>query len=231
MDVPSIVFSLWLTLFGRSAGHTILHVTLAVDRGTTSQHTANVAIGEAAIWARYGVEVRADACPPQDRAIFLNVVFAGRRGASTDEGSIGSVEFTSGTPLPNVSLYASDVHDLVEATVGADTRAWPDSYREDVEGRALGRALAHEIGHYLLRTRQHARSGLMRANQPIPRLIERDRHRFSLSSPELARLDLLHADSVDRSTGFTARVTRDRISSQSNPLPLLRKNAGTTSYE
>jgi hypothetical protein len=30
-------------------------------------------------------------------------------------------------------------------------------------GRALGRVLAHEIGHYLLGTREHTRNGLMRA--------------------------------------------------------------------
>lgn len=226
------MFSLWLTLLGRSTGHAILHVDLAVDRGTVSQHEVKAAVAEAAaIWARYGVDVQVDACAPCDSATILRVVFAGRHRVDTSEGSIGSIEFASNTPRPNVSLYAADVHELIETTLGEGVRAWPTALRDDIEGRALGRALAHEIGHYLLRTRDHARSGLMRANQPIPMLIERDRGRFSLSPPELARLDLLHADSLARSIGLTARVTRDRISSQSNLLPRLRKGTGTTSYE
>ena len=230
--MPSIVFSLWLTLLGRSAGHAILHVNLVVDRGTVSQRRANVTVAEAAaIWAPYDVEVRGDGCAPSDHAITLNVAFAGHHGAATQDGTVGSIEFASDTPRPNVSLYAADIHESVEAMLGAATRAWPDVQRDDVEGRALGRALAHEIGHYLLRTREHARSGLMRANQPIPTLIERDRRRFSLSPSEIARLDALHASSVDRSIALTARVTSDRISSQSNPPRRARKGAGTTSYE
>jgi len=230
--VPSIVFSLWLTLLGRSAGHAILHVNLVVDRGTVSQRTADAAIAEAReIWSRYGVDVQSGDCVSAGSAAALKVRFGDHHGSDTDEGSIGSIEFAKNTPLPNVSLYAGDVHDLIEATLGADTRAWPEIVRANTEGRALGRALAHEIGHYLLRTRDHARSGLMRARQPIPTLIDRDRRRFSLSPPELARLDLLHADSVDRSIGFTARVTLDRISSQSNLLPRMRKRTGTMSYE
>jgi hypothetical protein len=35
--------------------------------------------------------------------------------------------------------------------------------RDEVVARALGRALAHEIGHYLLRSPHHASSGLMQA--------------------------------------------------------------------
>jgi hypothetical protein len=39
-------------------------------------------------------------------------------------------------------------------------------------GRALGRALAHEIGHYLLGTREHAAHGLMRAQFAPQDLLE-----------------------------------------------------------
>ncbi len=185
----------------------------------------------AAIWQHYGVDVRTGFCASAEYTATLNVVFSGRRGAAAHEGSIGSIEFARDTPRPNVLLYVDDARDLIEASVGAGALAWPSAEREDVEGRALGRALAHEIGHYLLRTRQHARSGLMQAKQPVLLLIAQDRQRFSLSAPELARLDLLHADSVARSAGFTARVTSDRISSQSNPRSMLCRIGDTTSYE
>ena len=46
-------------------------------------------------------------------------------------------------------------------------REWPTILRHVVLGRVLGRALAHEIGHFLLRSRGHSQIGLMRANQSI----------------------------------------------------------------
>ncbi len=46
--------------------------------------------------------------------------------------------------------------------------------------RVLGVALAHEIGHYLLDTRTHASSGLLRAAIPAAELFE----------PRLAQLGL-----------------------------------------
>jgi hypothetical protein len=103
--------------------------------------------------------------------------------------------------------------------------------RDEVEGTALGRALAHEIGHYVLRTREHARSGLMRAIHPVPALIDTDRRRFTLSAGEILRVVALHEVNADRVDAFTARVTTDRISSQSNPSSSRPKPGGTMSYE
>jgi len=55
-------------------------------------------------------------------------------------------------------------------------------------GRVLGRALAHEIGHFLLQSRDHAATGLMRARQWTPDLVPPDRRRFGLSAVEVSRL-------------------------------------------
>lgn len=60
----------------------------------------------------------------------------------------------------------------IASTIGArrivDEGRWEFSFepapvRDHRFGLVLGRALAHEIGHYLLRTNTHARQGLMRA--------------------------------------------------------------------
>ena len=45
---------------------------------------------------------------------------------------------------------------------GRSVSAWP-GMRETLLGRALGRSIAHEIGHFLLVSPQHAEEGLMRA--------------------------------------------------------------------
>jgi hypothetical protein len=51
-----------------------------------------------------------------------------------------------------------------------------------------GRALAHEIGHFLLRSRHHSAAGLMRARQSAYDLVSVDRRGFTLTAEEEARL-------------------------------------------
>jgi hypothetical protein len=55
-------------------------------------------------------------------------------------------------------------------------------------GRALGRVLAHEIGHVLLAVRQHDRAGLMRAIFTPVDLGSPSRESFRLTSNDLGRL-------------------------------------------
>jgi len=50
----------------------------------------------------------------------------------------------------------------------------------------LGRALAHELGHFLLRSRTHSPKGLMRPSQALPDLVSPDRRPFTLSAGEVA---------------------------------------------
>jgi hypothetical protein len=120
--VPTIAFVLWLTLLGRSTGHTILHVELVVDRGTVSRRMIDTAVAEAAvIRAPYGVDVcPAGSCMPSSGLTSrLYVAVGGHRRPDTNEGSIGAIAFASDTPRPYVSLFAGDIHELVEDAVGA----------------------------------------------------------------------------------------------------------------
>jgi hypothetical protein len=55
-------------------------------------------------------------------------------------------------------------------------------------GRALGRVLAHEIGHVLLGPPHHDRTGLMRAVLPANELSEPDRRPFRLDASGVGRL-------------------------------------------
>ena len=57
---------------------------------------------------------------------------------------------------------------------------WPRVIREQAVGRAIGRVIAHEIGHVLLRSRRHAAHGLMRAVQRPDELIDPARTRYQL---------------------------------------------------
>jgi hypothetical protein len=55
-------------------------------------------------------------------------------------------------------------------------------------GRALGRVLAHEIGHVLLAEPRHEPHGLMRSSFPSEDLLARERIAFALSQEQLVRL-------------------------------------------
>lgn len=88
--------------------------------------------------------------------------------------------------------------------------------RSDIDstdlGRALGRVLAHEIGHILLGTSQHQRRGLMRAVFFAGDLVDPQPNTYDLSSEEVERLR-------ERETSLRTRIglgaavsSRDRTS-------------------
>jgi hypothetical protein len=57
-------------------------------------------------------------------------------------------------------------------------RLVPSALRDGEVGLALGRAVAHEIGHYLFNTRSHTADGLMRARFETRDLIDPRSPRF-----------------------------------------------------
>ena len=87
-------------------------------------------------------------------------------------------------------MYPNTIAAIVSDSplLGRHVSEWPPDFREVVLGRVLGRALAHEIGHFLLRSRNHSAIGLMRANPSISDLIGRDRRGFFLSADDEKRL-------------------------------------------
>jgi hypothetical protein len=66
--------------------------------------------------------------------------------------------------------------------------AWPSSLADVITARALGRVLAHEIGHFLLGSPTHTRGGLMRAAFDGRQLSEWSRRGFELHDTALPRL-------------------------------------------
>ena len=88
--------------------------------------------------------------------------------------------------------------------------------RSDIDsrdvGRALGRVLAHEIGHVLLGTSQHQRRGLMRSTFSAGDLVDPQPRTYDLSSEEVERLRE-REHSLRTRAGLGAAVSsRDRTS-------------------
>ena len=52
--------------------------------------------------------------------------------------------------------------------------------REILSARALGRALAHELGHYLLASKKHTKDGLMKANRTAAELFALEGRGFQI---------------------------------------------------
>ena len=135
---------------------------------TLSKSVRDSMISEAgAIWRRYGVNL--DWLPPtairpvaSNRLRVLIVQEPLAVDPTIEPAAIGKlVRPSSGHPVALISIEAAKhLVSSVPGRVGEELAA----VDERRLGKVLGRTLAHEIGHYLLDTPTHARSGLMRPN-------------------------------------------------------------------
>src|SRR3954454_9270828 len=176
----------------------LLHVSLVFAAGTPFPPLAlDAAVAEAAsLWAPYGVDVdddRHDACEAADyeRLTVVVVASARVRPAANSPAALGFVTFgVDGRPAPVITIIGDDLLRLVAAAqlFGAREWQWPRTMRELVVGRVLGRVLAHEIGHYLLRSPHHGGDGLMRSLHIADALVAPDHRAFRLSQHERERL-------------------------------------------
>ena len=173
----------------------VLQVTLAFhDSLPLADPVVRAAVQEAAdIWAPYGLDLkRAPACDRAPVDGLVLAVEAADRGSPGPVGVVlGEVAFRpDGTPEPRVSLFLNALLALI-----ADTRALslaalqsPRVLHDLIVGRAVGRVLAHEIGHYILATRTHGTAGLMRSSQRSDELVAPSRAGFKLSAVEAAQI-------------------------------------------
>jgi hypothetical protein len=99
--------------------------------------------------------------------------------------ALGQTHMVNGKVLPMADVLCDAVHQLVDR----DLRAAQAGEREELLGRALGRVLAHELYHIVLRTTDHANSGLSRSMLTSAELLaprnafdERAEHRLSESA-------------------------------------------------
>jgi len=89
---------------------------------------------------------------------------------------------------PERSIYVSytNASALLDQTRGGNGfgERMPRAERETMLGRAMGRALAHEMGHYLLASKAHSVKGLMRAKRTAVEFFAIERARFDLDAEQ-----------------------------------------------
>jgi hypothetical protein len=153
----------------------IVAETDAVWRGTGIQF----------FWQQRGREDAAPGMPSPYRTPMLRVQIGHeRRAGGVWRMPLGWIVFDDPT-TPEQEIYLSYENTLTlldnsDGVVGP-TRAMPRLQRETMLARAMGRALAHELGHYLLASKIHTAKGLMMAVHSAVELFGIERVKFALA--------------------------------------------------
>ena len=150
-----------------------------------------------AIWRAHGVAIVALppdqplAPPDADVRLVVTLDRTPQRPAPGRSARLGAIRFDhENVPATTLAIEVGAVEWTVARTRwgGRPFDQWPPGWRDMLVGRALGRVLAHEIGHYLLASRLHARDGLMRASFDGDELLRPGRHGFAVAARDLPRL-------------------------------------------
>jgi hypothetical protein len=154
-------------------------IVTVVTAGEISSRLVAAALAEAdTIWRPNGVSFVWRRVPPLqsasqsiERAPYLSntlrLTIGDERGRGRDGRlPLGWIVFDDVT-VPQQEIYLSHANaqammDSASGVVGI-VHQMPLSQRETLLARAMGRALAHELGHYLLASKAHTEHGLMKA--------------------------------------------------------------------
>jgi hypothetical protein len=118
----------------------------------------------------------------------LRVVIGNSRGVSRDDKTpLGWIVFDD-EHEPQREIYLSypnarSLMDSARLVIGV-IEHMPPAQREALLGRAMGRALAHELGHYLLASKVHTQRGLLKANRTAAELFATTSHGFQLDQSQ-----------------------------------------------
>jgi hypothetical protein len=139
-------------------------------------------------WAAYGVSFcwmqgpdRCEGIEVRVRVLIANDLPS--LDTSATKSSLGRIRFVNGAPLGEIELSISAASQLSsQARLGdRPVGSWPGVVGASLLPRVLGRGLAHEIGHFVLRSREHASTGLMASGFTPEEAVWGGPSRFTLS--------------------------------------------------
>jgi hypothetical protein len=137
------------------------------------RHIVDRVLSEAVtIWETVGIDIerssirtgngQVDRTATDDPRAITVVMDDEPKTALNNDPALGWIVFDGpDQPERRIHLSRRSATVLLDAVSGFAKR--PEGERERLIGRALGRTLAHELGHYLLGSKEHTRQGLMRA--------------------------------------------------------------------
>jgi hypothetical protein len=113
----------------------------------------------------------------------LRVVIGNEKGPPRDDSlPLGWIKFDDLTPEPEIYLSYASVRQLMASAreVVGLVDQMPLKQREVLTARALGRVLAHELGHYLLASKAHTKRGLLKARRTASELFALESRGFEI---------------------------------------------------
>lgn len=167
----------------------MLDVCLEVSTGfVLPESAATVMLREAdTIWQPYGVRLRRltgdeGAC---DRRILIKDGAEAPPGEEAVASALGWVPFVAGRARRLVYLRLARTRSQI-AAMSRGSR--PEGLNLHLMAKFLGRGLAHEIGHILLNSRDHAPRGLMRARFQPTDVLDTPLATYSLTRAEQVQI-------------------------------------------
>lgn len=122
----------------------------------------------------------------------LRVVIGGGGSATVDRYTPLAWINIDETGMPEPKIYLSHANAQRFMLASRDAigvvHTMPILQRETYLGRALGRALAHEVGHYLMGSNAHAAKGLMMASHTSVEFFSPERRSFGINAQERQRM-------------------------------------------
>ena len=176
-------------------------ICVDVEVRFTERHPAAVFIASlqdetASIWERYGVRLawprstNPEGCTPPQASFVVLVSYEHTNDSNAVMDELGSTRVIPGVidhaPVCVNRETAERVLGRMTPVQLTRTLSRSNVSSADV-GRAMGRVLAHELGHVLLAA-GHQRQGLMRPSFALEDLIRPQSETFTLSAPEVDRL-------------------------------------------
>jgi hypothetical protein len=164
--------------------------TLAGDPRTLSE----IVKGAREIWRPYAditFDVTGSGAAPSRP---LRLVVTDRVSSVSDGASLGWIEFVDGQPSNVMTVSTGAATALMKASRWGGL---PKPVQRLFLVRAMSRAIAHELGHYLLATHAHTRHGLMRGALTAEDIMQPTRSSY--------RLDRAEVESLQRSVQYAWR--------------------------
>lgn len=136
----------------------------------------------AAIWRGAGLTLHWVVDPAESNCSLHVVIENAAPGGSHRMLPLGWIGFDADEPTEEIHVSFSNAVALLQDVKGAaEEFRLTAAERDALLSRALGRALAHELGHYLLGSREHTRTGLMQTARPATDFFEPGHGRFAIA--------------------------------------------------
>jgi len=115
----------------------------------------------------------------------LQLLITDRVSPVSEGASLGWIEFVDGRPSNVINVSTTAATALLKASLWGGL---PKNAQRIFLERAMARAIAHELGHYLLASRQHTTRGLMRGQLTPDDIMQPHRSSLRLDRAQLQRL-------------------------------------------